>query len=446
MSRLYFFVQYIVMSLEGLSTGVMFELLLGRTSPACRTSKASVRIFSFFLLALLICFPSFLFQKKILPFLNLIAYFFGTVFLLMHFYGTSRRHACFLFCCYLMMTFAAEITWMMLYPGNSYTPVDWTRDPGIGYFLTGQLTVLAVKLFFLIMVSLGRKQKILSDPYLSVCLVFLVLFALSVPTVRACITGTTDTAFPAEERFNITIYLLAVFCSSALVFLARKQSAAVRMAQLESTELLQQSFQEEAESRKHHLLQMQAGFREDADLLQTLLKNGKTGQAREKLAELTGASSESETGKYCAHGAANAVIVRKTQICLQENIRCEIDAEIPAGISINRLDVCIVLGNLLDNAIQACRRLEKERWIWMKVRRIQEQLVVVCRNACPENPQKEIYGTGLGQKILAGLAEVYGGSFTAERCVEAGEFVYEAMLVLPDRFRIGEQDEKGEMV
>lgn len=119
---LYFLAQYLVMSLDGLSTGIMMEMILtarnrNRCSRWCRP-------LCFWFMVLLICLPSYLMHYKILPIVNLGFTIAGTVFLILFLYESSLRQALFLFALYFLILFLGEIALLVCFPAAYASGVD----------------------------------------------------------------------------------------------------------------------------------------------------------------------------------------------------------------------------------------------------------------------------------------------------------------------------------
>ncbi|MGL5507031.1 MAG: sensor histidine kinase, partial [Paraclostridium sp.] len=57
----------------------------------------------------------------------------------------------------------------------------------------------------------------------------------------------------------------------------------------------------------------------------------------------------------------DAILSSKIELCKNKNIELNIDAKLPEDIGIQDIDVCIILGNLIDNAIEACDRIENDK-------------------------------------------------------------------------------------
>ncbi|MGG5460611.1 sensor histidine kinase [Clostridium sp. B9] len=68
----------------------------------------------------------------------------------------------------------------------------------------------------------------------------------------------------------------------------------------------------------------------------------------------------------CENRIVNAICLEKLGVCNEKGIDISFDMNIPSSIKIELVDLCIVFGNLLDNAIEACERiknLEMKRFI-----------------------------------------------------------------------------------
>ena len=63
----------------------------------------------------------------------------------------------------------------------------------------------------------------------------------------------------------------------------------------------------------------------------------------------------------CRNKVINAICLDKCEMCKKAGINIRFDTVINSKINIDDLDLCIVLGNLIDNAIEACEKInEKE--------------------------------------------------------------------------------------
>lgn len=137
----------------------------------------------------------------------------------------------------------------------------------------------------------------------------------------------------------------------------------------------------------------------------------------------------------------DAILNSKISLAAEKNIRVEAKAVIPADLNlkISEIDLSLVIGNLMDNAIEACMKIEKEdrRFIWIYIDILKGQLYLYLMNASEGKLFREgkIYLTtknkeyhGLGLLRMDKVIEKYHGYL--DRQNEDGVFVTEVMLPL----------------
>ena len=81
--------------------------------------------------------------------------------------------------------------------------------------------------------------------------------------------------------------------------------------------------------------------------------NGELEQYLDDLADdLTQADTSIKTGNVMA----DAVLNSKISVASQKGIRLNVKAHIPNGVAMTDVELCSILGNLLDNAMEACEK------------------------------------------------------------------------------------------
>ena len=126
--------------------------------------------------------------------------------------------------------------------------------------------------------------------------------------------------------------------------------------------------------------------------------------------------------KYCESPIVNAVITSKTEEMKANGIKVKVSIdEFDDDMGIERIDACSVFCNLLDNAIDACKKLDSGRFINIRAKKQGGYLNVAVENAYDGKLIKEgkRYKTskiqqhehGYGTKILTMIAERYDGRF-----------------------------------
>ena len=125
------------------------------------------------------------------------------------------------------------------------------------------------------------------------------------------------------------------------------------------------------------------------------------------------------TGFYCKNSLINAIIISKSKICDKQGIRLSAEIKIPEALNISDTDICRILVNMLDNAIEANEKEEKNKFIDLSIKENDGFIYLSTRNpfsgeniGSTTKENKKEHGYGL--RILNDFAQKYDGYFKAE--------------------------------
>ena len=152
-------------------------------------------------------------------------------------------------------------------------------------------------------------------------------------------------------------------------------------------------------------------------------------------ADLTRVDTIVKTGNVMA----DAILNSKLSLAGRREIRVNAKAQVPGELSVAETDLCVLLGNLLDNAMEGCLRLENpaERFIRLYIRPMKGQLYISVTNSAGRGIKKrdgKYFSTkespthGFGLARIDRIAARYGGY--VNRQDEPGVFATEVMLPL----------------
>lgn len=155
---------------------------------------------------------------------------------------------------------------------------------------------------------------------------------------------------------------------------------------------------------------------------------------RERLKSLEQGSSVSHTGNLYIDGVVNY----KADMASKEGIELITDIQVPMDAGLSGEDLCLCLGNLLDNAVEAVRELPEGRRIRLEIKADHHNLYIrICnpyRNRIRTSGGRYLTGKadsrshGLGLTVVRQIAEKYQGEMIVQD--EAGEF--EVLVLLYD--------------
>lgn len=102
-------------------------------------------------------------------------------------------------------------------------------------------------------------------------------------------------------------------------------------------------------------------YRNHIQTMKVLASNGDMEGIKEYLNKLDTDLNTVDIAIKTGNAMADAIINSKVSLARSRDIDVSIDAHIPIKLKISELDLCCILGNLFDNAIEASMPLPKEK-------------------------------------------------------------------------------------
>ena len=129
-------------------------------------------------------------------------------------------------------------------------------------------------------------------------------------------------------------------------------------------------------------------FRNHCGMLKNYLNKDMKEDALKYLDDLTGGGNSYSSEVFTGDETIDYLIGTKKAAARESSIAFEVNAEFPHNINIKSSDLCAILGNLLDNAIEACSKVPSasDRKIRLLIRRIGQMLVVKIENTYDSKP------------------------------------------------------------
>lgn len=135
----------------------------------------------------------------------------------------------------------------------------------------------------------------------------------------------------------------------------------------------------------------------------------------------------------------DAILNSKLTLARRNNIRVNCRAKLPERLPMEDVDLCVILGNLLDNAIEACQKVEEDdRTLRLYMAVNKGQFYLSLQNSAPQEPDFDArhYITskrgnhGLGMKRVKAAVDKYQGYLNLAN--EPGIFAAEVTMPLAD--------------
>lgn len=96
-------------------------------------------------------------------------------------------------------------------------------------------------------------------------------------------------------------------------------------------------------------------------VIQNFLESGEIDQCKEYCRQLGEDLRTVDTVLKTGNVMLDAILNSKISLAKSKRIQVNAKAAVPSTLHIADVDLCVLIGNLLDNAIEACTRVEEER-------------------------------------------------------------------------------------
>jgi len=135
------------------------------------------------------------------------------------------------------------------------------------------------------------------------------------------------------------------------------------------------------------------------------------------------------------HAALDALINEKYRRAKQLGIHIEILLRPISEEAVSPMDLCIIVGNALDNAIEACQQVRENPFIHLKIEQLGANLSIVVHNSVPpglktdkefKTTKKDRTSHGFGIRNIRETLEKHDGSF--DMGLESNVFKFSAFI------------------
>lgn len=176
------------------------------------------------------------------------------------------------------------------------------------------------------------------------------------------------------------------------------------------------------------------------NVLYQLINNGRIDDAKSYIDEISKPVSSLAKTVWTGFDVIDVVINSKLQKMKENGIQANINVEFPHNTGIKPNDMCTILANLLDNAIEATEKAKKNRIITIIVRRINHFIFIKISNPCLEvrdihgqyplttKENKKFHGWGI-PSVTSSVDKYHG---TTKFSLEDNQFVVTVMLCIEE--------------
>ena len=247
---------------------------------------------------------------------------------------------------------------------------------------------------------------------------------IAIITFFSMIAVSEQTLLPIDSEITANWMLMTIILMFAILIfnLSRQYEIEKEVARLqtEQAELIKNDYQNlnriySANAKLYHDLH------NHMEMMHSYLTQGKVEEALDYLEDLQAPIQEITQTVWTGDEAIDYLINSKLSLMQKRQIAVKVNIEFPRNTNIRSVTLTTILGNLLDNAIEAVQKCkENQRFVNFTIRRINNILIIKVENSFEEQPvmdagviqsskeDKQRHGWGL--KSARTAAESYDGS------------------------------------
>lgn len=289
--------------------------------------------------------------------------------------------------------------------------------PGTAESLAGIWLVRLIMLGLAILLAEREKTASISMQLIS---------AVAVLGLFGTVTLSQQTILPLRDDQTGTWVILSMVLIFSVLFyrLGRQREMEQEIAQLkqEQSEILERDYQALSRTYENNAT-LYHDLHNHIETIYQCLTQGDIQEAIRYCEDLRSPAREISQTVWTGDKAVDCLISSKIALAEQKQIKTKVNIEYPHNTNIRSIDLTTVLGNLLDNALEAADMAPNElRFVNLTIRRINAMLIIKTENGCGHPPaenegklltsktDKTVHGWGL--RSVQTAAERYDGAIT----------------------------------
>lgn len=198
------------------------------------------------------------------------------------------------------------------------------------------------------------------------------------------------------------------------------------------------------EEKVHETAALRHELRGRLMTLDCLLQAGDYQQASALVREMCQTGVDQAQTSFTDNVAINIILQDVAARARKAGVEFDAQALVPTDLGIPEHDLCTLLMNMLDNALEACQRMEgaEGRFVRLRIKVVRGFLAISCENTFGGELRADEEGQllttkddpdshGFGLRQMSRVAKHYGGGLTV-RQTDDGVFVVQVALQLPE--------------
>jgi len=255
---------------------------------------------------------------------------------------------------------------------------------------------------------------------------------------------------PQYQLAGVAMLVFAL-CEASAIFTAAMREReetieaqhrlSAEVAVLENLSQLKTEYYNTLQSHITETRQARHDLRHHLSVFKAYIKSGETEKLAEYINDYSDSLPDDTEITFCDNYAVNSILRYYIAIAKSEGIKVDTHLELPENSGISDSDLCIIFGNCIENAIEACRRLDGDKFIRINSVIVGDMLAITIDNSFDGITDKEnddfisrkhegnasVRGVGIGISSVKAVAHKYDG----ETRFEAKDDLFQVSVMLP---------------
>jgi len=194
---------------------------------------------------------------------------------------------------------------------------------------------------------------------------------------------------------------------------------------------LQKRYYETLEAHQYETEALWHDMRKHLDMVKALKNGNSNANSEEYIDELETQIRDIPTIIKTSHPIISALLMEELRKAKNENINLELDIRLKSELKVNPVDLCVLLGNLFDNAFEACCGLSADDAKHIEICLAQKgsAIFIEVKNSYNPNMEKALRRgkRGFGLKNIRRVVDKYGGNM--DICSNSN--IYRTAITIP---------------
>lgn len=290
--------------------------------------------------------------------------------------------------------------------------LDFVSSGGIGNRIAMLINFLLVFSFWSARkkrdISIQRNFSILQLAIASIC-------SLSIGILIISVTGTNHFAVRDIVLIISFVLLLILFYLSFEMSDSMSKKNQEFQLQEQRHELLEEYYQQ-VEKHQQEVRKIKHDLKNQLYSIVGYLEANKEGDANQQINQLIQQLESNELPSFTQHAGLNALLRLHYQKMKDAGITCEFEIKCPEAMKFSDSDLSSLIGNILDNAREACEHSSTRKYIQLKLVYFNHSLVGSCENSTDgkittlTTRKQDKINHGFGLKSVRQTIERYHGN------------------------------------